>query len=266
MKVAMRPFFILLAFVLLVGLACGLPASGDSTDDPSTQPVVEQPTQAPEPTNAPTEEPPTATQEEAPPTFTPEPVSSGPEPYFLEEFGDDVDLNNYSYFEWHGEDAGYDIYAEDDMFVFDIQSADRWVYVTYDAYTYDDVIIEIVADNRGMNNNNVSLICRYDYDADTWYEFNIANNGLYWIFAYDGNDYQLIYNGGSNAIKQGKDVNVYTAGCIGDTLYLYINNVEARTVTDTRYKLREGQVGFSVSSFDVTPILVEIDSFGVYEP
>jgi hypothetical protein len=186
--------------------------------------------------------------------------------YFTEEFSEGVDLSNYSYFEWHGEDSGFQTYTENDMFVFDIQSANRWVYITYDAYTYTDIIVDLVATNRGKNNNNVSLICRYDADKNTWYEFNVANNGLYWIYAYDGTEYRPIYNGGSNAINQGKDTNRYTAVCSGDTLSLYINNVEARTVRDTNYNFREGQVGFSVSSFEVTPILVEVDSFTVAEP
>ncbi len=195
-------------------------------------------------------------------------TSSGGEAaaYFDEEFSDSVDLSNYTYFEWHGEDTGFTTYVENDAFVFDITDTNRWVYITYNAYTYTDVVLGLQATNRGVNNNNVSLICRYNADKNTWYEFNIANNGLYWIYAYDGSGYQAIYNGGSNAIKQGKDTNIYSVGCYGDTLSLYINGVEARTVTDTKYKLTEGQVGFSVSSFDVTPVLVDIDVFSVIEP
>ncbi|MCC6300452.1 MAG: trypsin-like peptidase domain-containing protein [Anaerolineales bacterium] len=195
-------------------------------------------------------------------------TSGGDAPaYFTQNFPDDVDLSNYSYFEYSGNETGFSTYVENNAFVFDITGANLYVYITYDAYTYADIILEAVATNRGKNNNNVSLICRYDADNGTWYEFNIANNGLYWIYAHDGSSgYREIYSGGSNAIKQGKDTNKYTVGCLGDTLALYINDVEARTVTDTKYKFREGQVGFSVSSFDVTPILVEFSSFSVIEP
>lgn len=194
--------------------------------------------------------------------------SSGTEAqaYFTEEFPDGVDLSNYSYFESHGDDTGFSTYVENDAFVFDITGENRFVYITYDAFIYTDVIAEVVAENRGKNNNNVSLLCRYDTDRNTWYEFNIANNGLYSILAFDGTEYRTIYDGGSNAIKQGRDTNTYTIGCVGDTLSLYINGVEARTVTETQYKLREGKVGFSVSSFDVTPILVDVKSFTVVEP
>ncbi|HSG19022.1 MAG TPA: trypsin-like peptidase domain-containing protein, partial [Anaerolineae bacterium] len=163
-------------------------------------------------------------------------TSSGEAPtYFFEEFSDDADLSNYSYFEFSGSETGFTTYLENDAFVFDITGTNRYVYITYDPYIYTDIILEAQSTNRGKNNNNVSLICRYDVDRDTWYEFNVANNGLYWIYAFDGSDYQLIANGGSNAIRQGKDTNIYTVGCIGDTLSLYINNVEARTVTDTNY-------------------------------
>jgi hypothetical protein len=52
---------------------------------------------------------------------------------------------------------------------------------TYDPYVYEDVRIDARVINRGVNNNNVSLVCRYTDSG--WYEFNIANNGLYWIYA-----------------------------------------------------------------------------------
>ena len=185
--------------------------------------------------------------------------------YFTEEFSDGVDLSNYKYFEFSGADDGYDLYTEDDALVFDITGTNRYVYVTYKPYIYTDVIMEIQATNRGKNNNNVSLVCRYDADKNTWYEFNIANSGLYWIYAYDGTEYKLIASGGSTAINIGKGTNTYTAGCIGNVLSLFINGVEAKTIQDTKIGLEEGEVGFSVSSFDVTPILVNIDYFSVIE-
>ena len=65
--------------------------------------------------------------------------------------------------------------------VFDLQGKGEWVYSIYNAQTYDDVRVDVSAENRGANNNNVSLICRYSPDGQ-WYEFNIANNGLYNIY------------------------------------------------------------------------------------
>src|SRR5215211_7404283 len=92
--------------------------------------------------------------------------------------------------------------------------------------SYEDVQVEARADNRGKNNNNISLICRYDEEVG-WYEFNIANNGLYDILYAEVLDsgkirWNRIANGGSNAINQGKEVNEYSITCQGDELTLNI--------------------------------------------
>ncbi len=165
-----------------------------------------------------------------------------------------------------GDDDKMDVNIKDGYLVFDLKGANLWVYVTYDPFTYKDVQVSVTADNRGKNNNNVSLICRESDEG--WYEFNIANNGLYNILAYIEADrrYYNIYNGGSNAIKTGKDINVYTASCSGTELSLTINGVLAKKIKDSKYNLRDGKVGFSVSSFDVIPILVELDSFTISQP
>ena len=69
----------------------------------------------------------------------------------------------------------------DGRLVFDLQSKELWVYALYEGQEYEDVRLDVVAENRGMNDNNISLICRYSKE-EGWYEFNIANNGLYDIF------------------------------------------------------------------------------------
>ena len=98
---------------------------------------------------------------------------------------------------------------------FDINGNDIYSYFAYDPWRYEDVRLDARAENRGKNNNNVSLICRGSDEG--WYEFSIANNGLWWIYAYDGNDgsYSQLANGGSNAIRMGKDINEYTIFCVG---------------------------------------------------
>ena len=95
------------------------------------------------------------------------------------------------------------------------------------------------------NNNNISLICRYDPEVG-WYEFNIANNGLYNIFYAEITSsgkiaYNRIANGGSNSIKQGKDVNEYGASCVGNELTLYINGDEVISYPEKKYGLRSGR-------------------------
>jgi hypothetical protein len=255
-----KPFLFLASFVLIVGLACGI--GGGGTPSQPEQP----PTQPPPP---PTQPP--------PPTLEPQPTQP-PVPQAQQYFTEEFDTNdNWSYIVIDGsrseiiddDPPGMELYTEDSRLTFDLDAENIWVYVLYDPFEYEDVRLDARVINRGANNNNVSLICRYTDDG--WYEFNIANNGLYWIFAAsvdsDGRvDYGLVYNGGSNDIKAGKETNEYTAICEGRTLSLFINGKEARTVTDNRYALNSGQVGVSVSSFDVIPITVDIDWFKISEP
>ncbi len=258
MKV-LRPLFIIMALMLIVGMACSF---GSGTDQPAEAPTQAQQEPA---TEAPTDEPapaePTATEAPAEPTATEAPTALD---FYKEEF--EGDLSNYSYFEFNGKDDDAEPKNEDGFLVFDLQKENLWVYVTYDAFSYENVRVDLKADNRGKNNNNVSLICRYSDEG--WYEFNIANNGLYSILAYVEQDrrYYTIYNGGSTLIKQGKDENEYTFICKDDELTGGINGVEVKTIKDTKYKLRDGKVGFSVSSFDVLPILVNVDYFQISEP
>lgn len=187
-----------------------------------------------------------------------------PEPFFTDEFDNDTD--NYSYFMMNGDDSQMNLSTENGKLVFELNGEYLWPYVTYDPYTYTDVRVDFEAENLGSNNNNVSIICRYDPDRG-WYEFNVGNDGLYNILYYDQlgtGDYVNLFNGGSYAINMGKASNTYTAICQGDALSLYINGELARTVHHS--DLKEGLIGFSVSSFDNYPVRVDIDWLQISEP
>jgi len=190
-----------------------------------------------------------------------QPASGDAQAYYTEEF--DGDLSNYSYFEFHGNDSDVNLTTQDGSLVFDLQKANLWTYVTYDPYTYTDATITMVADNQGKNSNNVTLICRYNADDNSWYEFNVSNGGEYWIYAHVDGDFHTVADGGSNAVKQGRATNVYTAGCHGNQLALYINGQEVRTVSESNYGLADGKVGFGVSAFSVLPIKVAVNSFTI---
>jgi S1-C subfamily serine protease len=189
--------------------------------------------------------------------------TSGEAPdFYTEEF--EGDLGNYSYFEYHGKDDDVGLSTEAGALVFELDDENLWTYVMYDPYTYTDAIITMVAENRGRNTNNVTLVCRYNANDNTWYEFNISNGGEYWIYAHDGDaGFVTVATGGSRVVRQGKDTNTYTAACIGRELTLYINGVEVNSINETQHGLDEGQVGFGVSSFDVLPIEVAVDSFTI---
>lgn len=187
-----------------------------------------------------------------------------PEAYFTDEF--ESGLDNYSYFLMNGDESEMDIYTENGKLVFELNGENIWPYITYDPYSYGDVRIDFEAENLGSNQNNVSLICRYDPDRG-WYEFNVGNDGLYSILYYDAvglKDYTNIFNGGSYAINMGRASNTYTAICQGDALSLYINGQLARTVHHS--DLKEGLIGFSVSSFSSYPVRVDLDWLQISEP
>jgi S1-C subfamily serine protease len=186
--------------------------------------------------------------------------------YYVEEFeSGSSTVDNWYWFLTHGDENQFDIYTDSGNLVFNITGNDIYSYYAYDPWVYEDVRVDVKAENRGMNNNNVSLICRGSDEG--WYEFSIANNGLWWIYAYESYDgsYTQLANGGSTAVKMGKDVNEYTILCYGDTLALYINGIETHTMHEKNFAFREGQVGIGVSSFNALPIVVEFDWVAISE-
>ena len=258
MKSQFRMIFAFVALLLAVSLAC----SGGATPAPATVP-----TNPPPPTSAslPTSEP------------VIQPTQEQPLPQNQQFFTEDFDAplsNSWSIFTVTDSNAAdpekVTVEPEDGKLIWDFESEFVYYYLFYEGFSYTDVKVEVRADNRGKNNNSVSLICHYDPEVG-WYEFNIANNGLYDIYyaeiTSDGSIvYNLITNGGSNDIKQGKDVNEYSITCSGNKLSLTINGKEVNTVTEKNYGLREGGVGVSVSAFNVLPILVEMDWLKVSQP
>ena len=271
-KIYIRTLLLMVSFVALISLACALTGGGDPTATPiieteeeetvvqrpqDTEPPVTEPIITQEPLLTPTERP-MPTEEVV---VTEEVVNEAPA-FFTEDFNGDMD--NWSYFLMSGSEMDMDLYADDDSLVFDLRGANQWVYTIYDPYYYSDVMIEVLAENKGKNTNNVSLICNYS-DEYGWYEFNITNGGMYDILVYDEIDgeYVTLTSGGSVHVKTGRNTNIYTAVCQGNQLALYINGYLEKENYDNIYNLKEGQVGVSVSSFDVLPILVEIDYFDI---
>jgi hypothetical protein len=264
----LRPLFLFVATLLIVGIACSGGTTPPTQAPPPTQPVQVIPTEAPP---QPTEAPPT----EIAPTELPatEPPAPPAQQFSTQEFDDPLsgDWSVFTITDPNLSDLDkVTVEADGGNLVWDIDSEYVYYYLFYNAFTYEDVKVEARANNRGKNNNSVSLICRYDEEIG-WYEFNIANNGLYDILYAEVLEngkirWNRIANGGSNAIQQGKDVNEYSATCQGDELTLNINGDEVISIKDKKYGLRSGQVGVSVSSFNVLPILIEMDWFKISEP
>ena len=264
----LRPLFFFVSLLLVVGLACSGGATPPTQAPPPTQPVQVIPTNPPPPTEVPPTEAPPPTEV----VVTEEPVPQAQQ-FFTEEF--DTPLSgDWDILTVTGSDKAdpdkVTVESQDGKLVWDFDSEYLYYYIFYNAFDYEDAQLAVRADNRGRNNNSISLICRYDPDIG-WYEFNIANNGLYDILYGEVKSngdiaYNRIANGGSNAIKQGKEVNEYEIICKGQELTLMINGDEVTSVTEKNFGLRSGQVGVSVSSFDVLPIIIEMDWVKINEP
>ncbi len=254
MKKMTNPFLYFVLILVITSLACSALAGGGAPA--ATEEVVsEVPTNTPAPTQKPTDVPPTA----VPPT-------EGPQEFFTEEFGAGSDQSAWAYYTLgSGSDANLVIEPSDDGLLFDLGVEDLYVYYIYDAQTYKDVKLTLIAENQGRNNNNVSLICRFNADDSRWYEYSFESGGLWYLYAYD-EGYRTLTSGGSNDLKQGKAVNEYSMTCEDNVITVYINGKLLKSYTDTTYNIREGQVGINISSFNVLPIIVDVKSFDIAQP
>lgn len=214
------------------------------------------PTEVPPTQIPPTSVPPTAVPTQSP-VPTDEPVAES-EPYYTEEF--DYVPDNWYYEVLMGNEEKTDISVDNGKLTFTIEDYDTYAYVFYEDYIYEDVYLEAYASNRGSNDNMITLVCRY---SDTgFYEVNIANNGLYDIYAYIeamNTGYVRLYNGGSRNINMGIKSNTFAMSCEGNEIKLWVNGVLERTVEDNKYNLPEGLIGIGVSSFDSTPVIIDFD-------
>ncbi len=187
------------------------------------------------------------------------------EAFRTEEFDGNIDW--WTWFTTNGDESQLDIYQDNGRIIFEMYDTDIWAYLTYGEYYYDDVFVQTLVENRGMNSNSISLVCRYDENLG-WYEFNVGSDGLYDILRFDGSlstgGYTLLANGGSTRIKTGKEYNEYAIQCAGDTLTLWINGYETNSVRDRTFK--EGLIGISASSYNSTPIIVEFEYVDIIYP
>jgi len=257
---ALRPLFLFVALLLVVGMACSFGTDGGNEP---TQPPQQVATQAPPPTQQVETEAPAPVTEE--PTTAPEPVT---QQFFTEEFDQDPGSDWVIDILGPGADANKDSikteFSNGRMRI-EIPKDDLYFYYTYTGFSYDNVRMDLLADNRGVNSNNVSLVCRVSKDG--WYEWSVGSDGLWYLYAVT-DKYNLITNGGTTFLKQGKAENTYGMVCKDKTISMFINDKEIKLspVTDNTYGLRDGSVGFNISSLQVTPVIVEVESFKISEP
>lgn len=243
----------------------------DQDQTASNLPVTPTPEPQPEAASTPTVLPAEATPTVAVTTATAEnqalPAS---ESFYTEEF--DGNIDRWTSFMTSGLEKQVNMNLADGTLLVQLSPFEDkipWIYLVNDAFTYSDVQVEVVATNNGNNANGVSLVCQYSENG--WYEFSVSNAGLYSIYAYDATApeqerYDELINGGSPAIKFGHVTNTYTAVCKGNELTLLANDIPIKTITDTAYNFTEGMVGIAVSSSQLLPVDVQIESVTVSEP
>lgn len=247
-------FFVSLLLIVVLAAGCG----SKKTDSTGPKAIVEEPTATPPPTQ----------------TAAPQVKGGDAQAFFGEEFDNPLSAD-WTPFQIYDVNSTSDpekvaVQTEDGKLAWNFDTKELAYYLLYKAFSYQDVKVETRYDNRGVNNNTVSLICRYNPKVG-WYEFQITNSGLYNVYAMEvlgGGKYRYnrIVNGGSMAIKQGKGINEIAATCKGQQLTFYINGEKVASKTESKYSFGEGQVGVAVASFNVLPVTVNMDWFKVSEP
>ena len=177
------------------------------------------------------------------------------DPYLVTDFDDTEGWYTFSV----PDDISFNAEEDTSLVYIQVDDTHSTVYMVYDLDLPTDVQIDTAVETvAGPNLNNISLVCRAT--ADGWYEFSMNSGGYWYIWKYDDGQYTELARGASYAINLQKDSNELTATCIGKELTFYVNSTEMGSVLDNRFK-GGGQVGVSVSTFDIPGAGVEFDWF-----
>jgi len=265
------PIVLIALFIIFVSAACKLPFGSKDTATEEPQVIVVTATPEGKDSNVVSDsgQNDQGSNDEvvADDSSTDSSMDSGAQLYFTDNF--DGNMDNYSKDVVYGSNSdpeNADINVNNGALRFDLNDYDLYTYVNYDPYTYTDVRIDLEAENLATSNNSVTLYCRYDPELG-WYEYNIDNDGEWTLYYYDmviAKDYVKLYDGGSTAINMGRDTNVYTMICQGRELSLYINGTFTHSFEHK--DLKEGYVGFGVSSYSAYPVKINVNWFEVSEP
>lgn len=132
---------------------------------------------------------------------------------------------------------------------------------------FGDVRVEVDAFKVGGDRDNrFGVICRA-IDNNSFYTFIISSDGYYGIGMINDDQYQLLGMDAlqpTDAIHLGSALNHIRADCIGDTLTLYINGVQAAQARDSSFPA--GDVGLIAGTYDAPGTDIRFDNFIVYQP
>jgi hypothetical protein len=244
----MKKLLLFISLLTVLALACG---SAPATEAPATEaPATEAPaTEAPA-TEAPATEAPVA---EAPAFFT-------------EDFSGGMD--NWAQFQLGNgatETSKLSVTPGDSGVNVTIDTKQMFAYFMYTPYIYENVGLKMSTTNKGANSYQTLLICRFNEAG--WYEFAMQNDGLWYLYAFDlaTGKYNQIGNGGATNIKTGKETNEFGMDCVGDQIHLFVNGQELTGSPVKNSDFPEGQIGFSVSSFETFPVNVDVHSIEISE-
>ncbi len=191
---------------------------------------------------------------------SPNPAPTGSTRYFVDEFNSDA--TGWTTFVTSGEAGLWDLRVENGFWVFNLGGKNINAFTLYQE-SYINVRMDFRVVNRGEDAYKVSLLCRYN-EKDGWYQFDIFNTGLYniYYFAWDKDKKPsslLLAEGRSDAMRATAEGNDFTMICKDQDLSLFINGTEARSINESRFFLREGQVGVGISSFTHLPVILGFD-------
>jgi len=211
---------------------------------------------------------PTATQK-APPTQ--EPVVAAPAPtsteqtsQFFTEYFKDSRHTWETFFLGTGDSNNATVEVRDGKLTFEIRASNVYAYYFLKSNSYTRVRLRLQAANRGINANNISLVCHKSNNG--WYEFSVSNGGYWYLYYQNNGDYSIIAEGGSTAVKTGKAVNVYEMICDGNSIDLGVNGATLKSLTEKEYALKKGEVGLNVSSLKNVPVITEVDWLEIKAP
>ena len=141
-------------------------------------------------------------------------------------------------------------------------------------HLFKNVVVSTEFENFGANRNKVGLLCKVNKNG--WYEFQINNEGYYWIYRYDTGLKQegkvpyvmILDERATNLIHTGEKKNTISMACTDEKFTFKINDKELTydkmNIPQTKVKEFnkfanvEGGTGLAVYSWHETPGNIEV--------
>lgn len=128
----------------------------------------------------------------------------------------------------------------------------------------DDTIIQV--DTRvvkATGEGDYGILCRYQ-DDNNFYTIEISEDGYYSIWKYENGDFTSLVDWKNFDVVAPGEPALLTAGCIGNTLIVAINDTVLDSVTDDAFS--SGKIGLIAGTFDKPDVTIAFDNFSVYKP